>query len=827
MQYVEPGTTSKNITMILQDGVTGGPYTTEDQVNFTFNFIREGAAAAVEDDTISAGTLGTWAEGTAKPFGTLGEWQIDFADAAFAAGVNSVKLLVTHDTGKFVAKSVVIDLSVRQSNLTNILGHLLEQTGTQIADAFQKFFDVATPTGTVNSIPDAVAGETGGLATSDEVGSIGSGATGGTHVEATYDNTTRDTIDNASADLKGGGLVGIPVTGHSFTTGREITIAGTSNYNGAFDIVSETTNEIVITHTQDAEAFGGSETIVSSIKGEIFVGTVTSGTFADTAAPDGTVFSMDDDGDVIKIVLGFNVGGSRQAANVAVLFNLDQNADVMVLKAYNFVTEQFETKRLMPGTGGSTFLPLDPPLVSRNTGTGTEIGDVFIFFDTETTTPASLSLDLCLLTAVGTNVLIGYPNGFEISETGTSGTEFGVNGTAGNPCPFADAITMNTTNPLNMFTVQNGETVELLGNSDGISLTGEAWTLALEGKSIVNMHTRGASVSGTSTGSGSDFHDCDMGTCTIAPCSLIDCRFTSKSGGGFTMQTAGDYTFHACASRVAGNDAPVFTFPGAGNTFISDRAGSGGRQYEGMSAGDVASIEGWGQFIEGTCSGGAVTIRGCLTLSGITNITITDGARYDIDQVQLAADEALVENKLDHLLLTAVSDPNNLGIAGGDEVGDDTIIALMLSTGGDADTYNFVTDSLQSNRDHATTIKTDTAAILDDTGTSGVVIPNGQLTTAKFGADFLTDALIADGAFKSVNFNADVWITSADALLLRNMSNVEDSAGKDTLCGAVLAAFHWDESGNSILVRKTDNTTLFATLTIDTDPDAEPVVQVT
>jgi len=37
-------------------------------------------------------------------------------------------------------------------DLKAILGHLLTQTGTQVADAFQTFFDVATPTGTVNEI---------------------------------------------------------------------------------------------------------------------------------------------------------------------------------------------------------------------------------------------------------------------------------------------------------------------------------------------------------------------------------------------------------------------------------------------------------------------------------------------------------------------------------------------------------------------------------------------------------------------------------------------------------------------------------------------------
>lgn len=48
-------------------------------------------------------------------------------------------------------------------NLKAILGTVLTETAGQIAAAFKKFFDKATPTGTINSIPDAVAGAAGGI----------------------------------------------------------------------------------------------------------------------------------------------------------------------------------------------------------------------------------------------------------------------------------------------------------------------------------------------------------------------------------------------------------------------------------------------------------------------------------------------------------------------------------------------------------------------------------------------------------------------------------------------------------------------------------------
>lgn len=52
---------------------------------------------------------------------------------------------------------------VVKGNLVSILGTALTETSGQIAAAFKKFFDKATPTGTINSIPDAVAGASGGL----------------------------------------------------------------------------------------------------------------------------------------------------------------------------------------------------------------------------------------------------------------------------------------------------------------------------------------------------------------------------------------------------------------------------------------------------------------------------------------------------------------------------------------------------------------------------------------------------------------------------------------------------------------------------------------
>jgi len=68
-------------------------------------------------------------------------------------------------------------------------------------------------------------------------------------------------IDNAAAVDKGGGKVGIPITGHPYTAGETVRLAGTVNYD-ADEVVdaTSTVNEVVITAAYVAEVFTGAET---------------------------------------------------------------------------------------------------------------------------------------------------------------------------------------------------------------------------------------------------------------------------------------------------------------------------------------------------------------------------------------------------------------------------------------------------------------------------------------------------------------------------------------------------------------------------------------
>lgn len=110
--------------------------------------------------------------------------QFGGSNGTFASGrpeVNATHLGGTSQTGRDIGASVLLSSGtgtgqldftsgVVKANLAQILGTALTETAGQIAAAFKKFFDVATPTGTVNSLPDAAPDAAGGLPISDAGG---------------------------------------------------------------------------------------------------------------------------------------------------------------------------------------------------------------------------------------------------------------------------------------------------------------------------------------------------------------------------------------------------------------------------------------------------------------------------------------------------------------------------------------------------------------------------------------------------------------------------------------------------------------------------------
>lgn len=79
-------------------------------------------------------------------------------------------------------------------------------------------------------------------------------------------------IDNAAAVDKGGGTVGIPITGHPFSAGDSITIIGTTNYDDDYTVLAaSTTDEVVVTAAYQAEVFAGTEAAALAVQSPLFI----------------------------------------------------------------------------------------------------------------------------------------------------------------------------------------------------------------------------------------------------------------------------------------------------------------------------------------------------------------------------------------------------------------------------------------------------------------------------------------------------------------------------------------------------------------------------
>ena len=138
-----------------------------------------------------------------------------------------------------------------------------------------------------------------------------------------------------------------------------------------------------------------------------------------------------------------------------------------------------------------------------------------------------------------------------------------------------------------------------------------------------------------------------------------------------------------------------------------------------------------------------------------TDAIITDiGNLNDIStaNVNTEVDNSMVTYHLDHLMHTAVAD----------EVVDNTVIAHIMSKTGDFSTFDDADDSLEAIRDHATTIKSETALIVADTdviddGTSGLVKIASDVAAvlADTGTDGVKVGSFTSGAIDAAAIAAD------------------------------------------------------------------------
>ena len=232
------------------------------------------------------------------------------------------------------------------------------------------------------------------------------------------------------------------------------------------------------------------------------------------------------------------------------------------------------------------------------------------------------------------------------------------------------------------------------------------------------------------------------------------------------------------------------------------------------TAGQIAAA--FKQFFDvGTPTGTMKAITNVVTATNLT--TNNDKTGYSISgtkttldalndvstsQVNTEVDTALADINLDHIAGTATAIP---AIPAG------TYIDQMMDDG--TAVYDRTTDSLQAVRDYATTVKTDTAAILTDTaeigaagaGLTAVGVGVGGIQDISFAAGAINAAAIAADTFTSSEFAASAAEKIADAILNRNVAGGSNTGrlvkealyllrNKSAIAGGTLTVYQTDDT---------------------------------
>lgn len=358
-------------------------------------------------------------------------------------------------------------------------------------------------------------------------------------------------------------------------------------------------------------------------------------TIANVAALDGVTHDHVDDGGAMDLYYEFIVGAGIPSS-VTVTGFLNSKSDNLEVYGFDWVAEDWVQIGTMTGKNQSTNEVDSFEMFVNMVGTGDNEGIVRVRFTDGafTLTTATLAIDQIFLSfSLGS---ASYEDGAVWLDTLDSNTNtvVGIDGTERNPVSTIGAVnTLLASTNLRNVHVAPGSSVTFAAAQDNQVFFGHDWTLALGGRSVSNTYIEGATVSGTCTGAVEPhFIECKLGEIVVPSSIFRRCRLSGATAGVTLGTSGGDYYFEQCFSGVAGNATPKLTL-GAGAQTVNFRHYSGGIQLEGMIATQTMSLEGNGQLIEGTCTGGAVTIRGNFTTSGITNLTLTDDARFDVAQV--------------------------------------------------------------------------------------------------------------------------------------------------------------------------------------------------
>ena len=197
--------------------------------------------------------------------------------------------------------------------------------------------------------------------------------------------------------------------------------------------------------------------------------------------------------------------------------------------------------------------------------------------------------------------------------------------------------------------------------------------------------------------------------------------------------------------------------------------------------------------------GGTVAMRGNFTVSGITNLTLSDDARIDVAQINSEADTALSDIGLQYLVNSAL--PTSWAA----DVTANSALDQMADDG--TAVYDRTTDSLQAIADSGgggPTAAQIADAVWDE--------PKADHTTVTSFGDLATDLDAVPTATEN-----------ADELLKRDWTAVSGEAARSVLNALRFLRNKWSISGTTLTVTEEDDSTSAWTSTLTENASANPV----
>lgn len=391
------------------------------------------------------------------------------------------------------------------------------------------------------------------------------------------------------------------------------------------------------------------DNVDTAIKTISFDGVETSGTNASVNAEDATYHQIDDSSNNIDIVYQFDVGGGRTAVEVTWKGRLTGNNDVATIQAYNGTS--FDTVFTISGNSNSAPSEVADnaiaviPLLGTHTGTGSDIGKVFIRIECAAQSNPTLYTDQLLVSAVSIGQTVGYALGSVWIDTddGVAGTENFVNGVADNPSlSLADALTISASVKLHRYICTPDSSITFTNTRTNEIWQGEGTVMALGGRDVGGTHFMGMDISGICSGAEVHFDHCEIGDVTVASAHFDECDIE----GTVICDAAANYQFVGCAHSgtaatidfgTASSVSTTVHMHGYHGALTVKNMGQSGTDVLHWSSGDGKLT------LDSTCVGGTVNMNGTFDfVNSGSNMTLN----RDGDSI----------NTIDTLLTTAVTE---------------------------------------------------------------------------------------------------------------------------------------------------------------------------